>query len=149
MHFKQLSFPGFERYITPVKWLLSVPSWSWSELDLVNLSLKQLRFMCCVMGIASTGIKSALVGRLLECASVRSFLNNLIPVDAVPSSQFDLPPVIQAAVKLVTGKELKQFCRAARIYAPSNKYGMMASLLNWRAASARRGQSFIQSLKAA
>jgi hypothetical protein len=98
--------------------------------NLARRSGNELKALCMVLAIPYSGSKTLLRDRILDAWALRTTLR--------PFS--DDPNQLVAAFK---GKELRTFCKRARVYAGSNKYGMAASLLGWRNSCRKKGEQLI------
>ncbi len=64
---------------------------------------------------------------------------------------FDSDACIQAASVMAEnykGKQLRGMCRKAKVYAPSTKFGMCSSLINWVLNCRRRGEQVLEEHRA-
>lgn len=98
--------------------------------NLTGRSGNELKALCMVLAIPYSGSKGVLRDRILDAWDLR---NTIRPFS-------DDPHQLADAFK---GKELKAFCKRARVYAGSNKYGMAASLLGWRNGCRKKGEQLI------
>lgn len=128
-----------------LKALTRKPSWEWQVEELEALNCHCLEALSLLMGVAKSGTKVKKIKRLMDVAEVRSRLKDFVN----PDSQEESVEVAKELASKFKGAELKALCKKAGVYAPSTKYGMGASLLNWRKACNRRGTEVINQHKKA
>lgn len=118
------------------KSLLTSRSHEWKRETLELCTDKQLYALCAFGGFPTSGNKTEKVDRLLDLAQVLRIVKAFDPDSSIenPVSQ------IQNFAHTYPGKELKGLCKRAGIFSPSTKYGMAASLINWRRGCIDRGQ---------
>ena len=128
-----------------LKTLIKKPAWEWEVSELEALSGTYLEALSMLMGVPKSGTKARKIERLLAVASVREKLKDF----ANPETQEDAQSLAQEVASSFKGAELKALCKKAGVFAPSTKYGMSASLLNWRKACNRRGLEVAQQYRKA
>ena len=106
-----------------------------TALNLMRRSGAELQALCMVLAIPYSGSKDRLRERILDAWDLR---NTLKPFS-------DDPKELAAVFK---SKELRAFCKRARVYSGSNKYGMSAGLLGWRNNCRLKGARLIEEWRA-
>lgn len=117
----------------------------WNLFDLKFLSLKQLQSLCILLGCPTSGIKIKLRNRLKDIVKVRRivspFLNmiDIKPSDS-PRKSYEITSLVAMFLAAsYQSKELRSFCKLVKVFAPSSKYGMAMSLINWLRNYIRKG----------
>jgi hypothetical protein len=98
-----------------------------------------------LMGVPKSGTKQQKVERLLAVAEVRGAMKDF----SNPSDHDEATQIAQALATSYLGKQLKALCKKVKTFAPGSKYGMAASLLNWRKSCNLKGMQVVQSFKSA
>ena len=126
----------------------------WNLFDLKFLSLKQLQSLCILLGCAVSGTKSKLINRLKDIVKVRIIVSpffkmiNIKPSDNSRESYNITSLVATFFAASYKSQELRSFCKLVNVFAPSNKYGMAMSLLNWLRNSINKGmRAYEESVK--
>ena len=119
------------------------PVWEWHRVELEALNCICLEALSYIMGIPKSGKKAAKIERLWNMVSVRTILR-----DFPHSDDWDeFKAIAQSFADKYLVRELRAFCKKVKRFAPSNKWGMAASLLGWRKDCNARGQRFVQSMR--
>lgn len=101
--------------------------------NLKGRSAQELQMLCCALHIPRSGNRAKVSQRILDTWAVRSTLKD--------KSIDDLKAAFKA-------KQLKAMCKTVGAYAGGNKRSMAASLLNWRNECRRKGQEYVNALRA-
>lgn len=112
----------------------------WERTDLELLQVKHLDLLFGLLGTPrySQLNRAQRITKMLIIAKVRMAL---APFKLTPEMPHEEQKRTVAAVsKRFNGKLLKELCRSAGTFAPSTKYGMAASLMQWRNGCRRNGQ---------
>lgn len=107
---------------------------NWNLFDLKILNKNQLQVLSLLLGIAKSGSKRKIIERIVNTVYVRLIVT---PFAKLAGRDKDKIETFKNNFK---HKELRQYCRTVKTFAPSNKYGMAASLISWLRSSVRRGQ---------
>lgn len=122
---KQVSALRFKR-------LANTSPGEWTRHDLAELSGRELRALCELLGIPTSGTIPTVIARLLLLGELRSML-----------SGFESPDVHQDADRLceLYGKrELRSMCASANLWKSGNKKALAIGLLSWRNECRRKGR---------
>jgi hypothetical protein len=128
-----------------LKHLTRKPAWEWQLRELQALNGACLEALSVIMGIAKSGTKSRKIERLWAVTQVRGAIKDF----ANPQSHDEVVEIALLVAGRFKGKELKALCKKAKVFAPSTKYGMAASLLGWRRNCNSNGMQALQNLKSA
>lgn len=104
----------------------------WTRHDLRELSAKELRALCELLGVPTSGTIATVIDRLLLLGELRSML-----------AAFDDPDPHQAAARMCEqyGKrELHSMCSSANLWKSGNKKALAIGLLSWRNECRRKGR---------
>lgn len=128
-------------------WLTHIvlsPIEAMTEESLSHLTGDELESVCLLLGIPHSGSKSEQIGRILIAKELRMELARWVHSEL---KSFDSKACIQAAQVMqenYKGKQLKELCKKAKVYAPSTNSGMCSSLIKWVLDCRRRGQQFYE-----
>jgi hypothetical protein len=106
----------------------------WTPAQLAGLHAAELAILCRLLGVPHSGTKPQQIARLLDLGDLRGIL-----------ATYDHP---DAMTPFFSGATLRALCKRAGICAPSTKYGLAASLINWRNECRHKGQQFYAELRA-
>ena len=115
----------------------------WTKENLSICSTKELQVLCCVIGLPHSLAREESLKRLVTSAGL---LFKIRRYDSTPDETAS-PALILNLANAFSGKELKAFCKAARIFAPPSKYGMAGALIKWRRECRREGIEFLNYTK--
>jgi hypothetical protein len=104
----------------------------WKRDDLKTLSSVELRGLCELLGIPTSGTKAEAVERLLSLGGLRQLL-----------ADYDDPDYHAAAARLIADfdkRELKGMASMAKLWKSGNKYQLAIGLIQWRNECRRKGQ---------
>ena len=128
-----------------LKRLIRKRAWEWQLEELQALNGKYLEALSVIMGVPKSGNKQQKIERLWAVAEVRGSMKDF----SNPSDHDEVKAIAQTIAASFKGKELKALCKKVKTFAPSTKYGMAASLLNWRKTCNVNGMQALQNLKSA
>lgn len=119
-------------------WRRTTPK-DWSHDLLSRYRVVQLEFLAKLLGIPHSGTKDQLIDRLIRLGRARELLR---PYEFDEGNHDAQVATVRTLAAHYTGRELRALCRTVGAYAPSNKYGMAASLLGWRNTCRQAGVTF-------
>lgn len=120
-------------------------AWEWQLEELQALNSISLEALSVIMGVPKSGTKSRKIERLWAVAEVRGAMKDFVN----PQSHDDAVKIAQEIAGRFKGKQFKALCLKVKVFAPGTKYGMAASLLNWRKTCNSNGMQALQTLKSA
>ena len=112
--------------------MAQTPPGEWSRQDLARLGGCELRGLCELLGIPTSGTRAAVIERLLCLGQLRSML-----------TEYEAPDVHQDAERMcgVYSKcELKSMCVTAKLWKSGNKHALAIGLISWRNECRRKGK---------
>lgn|GEM_PF-7025998 len=112
--------------------LTHTPPGEWKRDDLKKLSGVELRSLCELLGVPTSGTKDEAVERLLRLGSLRSLLANYDDADYHVSAR--------RMVEDFDKRELKGMAAMAKLWKSGNKYQLAIGLIQWRNECRRRGK---------
>ncbi|MDA8155585.1 MAG: hypothetical protein M0Z52_03895 [Actinomycetota bacterium] len=105
-----------------------------SKRNLKGRSASELRALCYLMVLPHSGTKSKITERILAAWYVRTAIKNF-------SNRKEL-------VEAFKSVELKNMCKAVKVYAGSTKLAKAAALLNWRNECRSKGLKRLEEARA-
>lgn len=102
----------------------------WNEFDLEELPLRELQFLCRMLGLPHSGTRAVVIVRLLSCRIVRLELSKF-------------PDDVEPVVESFTRSRLHWMCCQAKLWKSGNKRGLARVLLMWRNECRDKGQKFL------
>lgn len=111
---------------------------NWTEEKLIQLTVVQLRSLCALCGIPTSGKKSVLIHRIVTLTSLHRLLT---PYCGKLTETVGYDESARLAA-IFSGARLTQMCKTAGVFYALNKVGKAASLISWRRQCARNGQKF-------
>ncbi len=129
-----------------LKQLIFTNSAAWQRQQLEQLTAQHLNCLFMVVGTCrySHLKKQERITKMLEQLAVRLAL---MPFKLTEITENEAQKkLVTALSKRFNGKFLKQMCRTVGVYAPSTKYGMAASLLQWLNDCTKAGKKFVDEI---
>ena len=112
--------------------LMRTPPGEWSRHDLTKLQADELRALCELLAVPTSGTKAEVIERLLSLGALRQLL-----------ADYDGDDVHETAARLVADfdkRELKGMCAMAKLWKSGSKTQLAVGLLQWRNECRRKGK---------
>jgi hypothetical protein len=124
--------------------LLKLPTQEWTRERLQPLSASEIRALCLIVGIPSSGGKDMCLERLLDLTALQRTLRPYWKsLETVPD-----PEQIQALADCYCKRDLVAMAKRAGIFYSTTKYGIAAGLIQWDRSCVRKGRQIVEEQRA-